>query len=170
MLKHATRFKQQLCLLNSRLLVLWCYLVRSSLEIRIWSQLSQLLRYVAMLRVIFDSRGEMLEAKSAAYHKAYERLSRADCEIFWGEGLGTEQVGPQNLFWDWSEWFDWSKEDWCSPVSIGDNNYFLDVFISDHRKGIAASKQCVLWALWALACRQSILVHSSNVILVWHVN
>lgn len=98
----------------------------------------------------------MLEAKSAAYHKAYERLSRADCEILGGEGLGTEQVGPaQNLFWDWSEWFDSSKEDSYSPVSIGDNNYFLDVFISDHRKGIAASKQC---GLWALSCKQSILV------------
>ncbi len=52
--------------------------------------------------------GEMLEAKSAAYHKAYERLSRAKGLVGYWRSWDFLRI----CCWDWSEWLDfWKKGD-----------------------------------------------------------
>ena len=99
----------------------------------------------------------MLEAKSAAYHKAYERLSRADCEILGGKGWVLNKLVLLRICSEIDQNGLIGLKGICARQFRTRTRYFSDVFISDHRKRIAASKQC---GLWALSCKQSILVHT----------
>ena len=87
MVKHAkTCNKIQTAFLPFEFQIIFSMMLFSSKQLRDKNMVAPM-PTVAIFRdasVIFDSRGEMLEAKSAAYHKAYERLSRADCEILGG--------------------------------------------------------------------------------------